>query len=195
MLTLKLATEAVARADARELLRLAAYSESQFVYYANQVPVIFQFVYANNEKNKNLKRVGKSSGFRQGVRNLNFVPAAQHPATPGSREARPARVYYDLGRQQWRSFRKGNLRAISAFWSVAEARFVDTPEAAGIARGKEFDASPDRPAEINETRAARTAKRAEQRKARAGAQQSLRLNDVTDRAARLRARKNSRLTR
>ncbi len=76
MLTLALAAAAVARANPRELLRLAAYSESQFVYYANQVPVIFQFVYADNEENKRKKRVGRSSGFRQGVRNLNFVPAA-----------------------------------------------------------------------------------------------------------------------
>ena len=192
MLTVKLAAAAVARANPRELVRLAAYSESQFVYYANQVPVIFQFVYADNAENKKKKRVGRSSGFRQGVRNLNFVPAAQHPSTPGSREARPARVYYDLGRQQWRSFRKGNLRAISAFWSVALARFVDTPEEAGIERGKEFEAAPDRPAEINEARASRTAKRAEQRKARQAAQQSLRLNDNTARAERIRARKTNR---
>ncbi len=195
MLTLKLAAEAVARANPRELLRLAAYSESQFVYYANQVPVIFQFVYADNAENKRKKRVGKSSGFRQGVRNLNFVPAAQHPATPGSRDARPARVYYDLGRQQWRSFRRGNLRTISAFWSVELGRFVDTPEEAGIARGKEFDAAPDSPAEINEARATRTAKRAEQRKGREQARRSLRLNDVTARAERVRARKTFRSTR
>lgn len=192
MLTLKLATEAVARADARELLRLAAYSESQFVYYANQVPVIFQFVYADNAENRRKKRVGRSSGFRQGVRNLNFVPDAQHPATPGGRDARPARVYYDLGRQQWRSFRKGNLRTISAFWSVAEGRFVDTPEAAGIERGKEFDAAPGQPAAINEARATRTAKRAEQRKSRQSAQRSLRLNDLTARTERVRARKTNR---
>ncbi|HEX8656124.1 MAG TPA: hypothetical protein VF690_01240, partial [Hymenobacter sp.] len=142
MLTLKLAAQVLDRADPRELVRLAAYSEAQFVYYANQVPVIFQFVYANNAENREKKRVGRSSGFRQGVRNLNFVPAAQHPGTPGSRDAGPARIYYDLGRLRWRSFRRGNLRSISAFWSVAEDRFVDTPEAAGILRGQEFDATP-----------------------------------------------------
>jgi hypothetical protein len=189
MLTLALALAAVERGNARELLRLAAYSESQFVYYANQVPVIFQFVYCDNEENKRKGRVGKSSGFRQGVRNLNFVPAAQHPSTPGSRDGRKVRVYYDLGRQRWRSFRKGNLRTISAFWSVAEQRFVDTPEEAGIVRGKEYEAAPSSPAEINPDREARTAKRAAARKEREKQARSLRLNDNSARAARLQARK------
>lgn len=192
MLTLAKIAEAYARGDSKELLRLAAYSESQFLFYTNQVPVIFAFVYADNAKNKELKRVGRSAGFRQGVRNLNFVPAAQHPATPGSRDARPARVYYDLGRQQWRSFRKGNLRSITAFWSVELGRFVDTPEEAGIERGKEFEAAPDRPAEINEARAARTARRAAAKKTRLSAARAGRLNLTAARTARVAARKSIR---
>lgn len=193
MLTLKLAADAIARGNPRELLRLAAYSESQFVYYANQVPVIFLFVYCDNEENKEKKRIGKSSGFRQGVRNLNFVPAAQHPAIPGGRDGRPVRIYYDLGRQKWRSFRRGNLRSISAFWSVAENRFVDTPEEAGIERGKEFDAQPDQPAQINEARAARNVKRAAAKKLRLSATRALRQNDTTDRRERLSLRKLQRI--
>jgi hypothetical protein len=162
MLRAEVARASLRRNRPTELVRLARYSEQQLLYYANQVPVIFAFRYADNAENQRRGRVGGSSGFRQGVRNLNFVPDGQHP----KRRGRPLGLsirYYDMGRQAWRSFRRGNLVSISAFWSVALQRFVDTPEQAGIERGKEFEAAPNAVPQVSEARQARSQAR-QQRK-------------------------------
>ena len=187
MLTLQLVAQVEARGSAAEWLRLAAYSEQQFVYYANQVPVIFAYRLADNPENKRRGIAGRNSGFRQGVRNLNYVPAAKHPAGGGAQPLGSTIRYYDLGRQNWRSYRKGNLLTISAFWSEAEGRFVDTPEEAGIARGVPFQSAPSRGTPVvDEARAARTESRQQQRRSREQDRQQQRTNDRTGRQARRR---------
>ena len=152
---LRLAADAQRRGDKALLVKLAAYSERQLIYYLNQVPVIFQFRLADTADNRRRKRVGRVSGFGQGVRNLNYVPEAQHPATKSSRSTR----YYDLGRQNWRSWKSGNIISVTAFWSEADGAFVDTPELAGITKGKEFSTKPATKPVLNPGRSDRAAKR------------------------------------
>lgn len=190
MLTLQLVAQVEQRADAAEWLRLAAYSEQQFVYYANQVPVIFAYKRANNPENKARGIAGQNSGFRQGVRNLNYVPASAHPASGSAAPVGLTIRYYDKGRQAWRSYRKGNLLTISAFWSEDEQRFVDTPEAAGIVRGVPFASTPrNGAAQRDEARAERSAARQQRQRGREADRQAYRTND---RATRLdRKRQNS----
>jgi hypothetical protein len=193
MLTLRLIEQVATRADAAELVALAAYSEAQFVYYANQVPVIFAYQRADNPENRARGIVGQNSGFRQGVRNLAYVPIGQHPAE-GSMEPLGNTIrYYDLGRQQWRSYRKGNLLTISAFWSEQDQKFVDTPEEAGIARGVPFQSAPrNGAATINEARQARSdARQARQRQREADRQRQR----TTERSARQTRRRQNQLTR
>lgn len=187
MLTLQLVAQVVARGDAAELVRLAAYSEAQFVYYANQVPVIFSFSRADNPENQARGIVGQNSGYRQGVRNLNYVPAAQHPASSEAEPQGQTIRYYDIGRQKWRSYRKGNLLTISAFWSEDEQRFVDTPEQAGIARGVPFQATPrNGAATIDEARQQRSEARKARQRERATERQNQRTNDRARREERRR---------
>jgi hypothetical protein len=188
MLTVQLAAQVVARGDTAEMLRLAAYSESQFVYYANQVPVIFAYKLADNDENRRRGIAGRNSGFRQGVRNLNYVPAGQHPAGGGSAQPLGSTIrYYDKGRQKWRSYRKGNLLTITAFWSEELQTYVDTPEEAGIARGVPFEAAPrgSKP-QVDEARAARSEARAQARRGREADRERFRTNDRTARATRKR---------
>lgn len=187
MLTLQLIQQVAARGDASELLRLAAYSEALFVYYANQVPVIFAYRLAENAANQRRGIAGRNSGFRQGVRNLKYVPAGQHPAGGSEQPLGSTIRYYDLGRQRWRSYRKGNLLTISAFWSEDLQRFVDTPEEAGIARGVPFQSTPRKGAAVvDETREARTQARQQQRRQRDTDRQAHRTNDRTGRQQRSR---------
>ena len=188
MLSVRLVEQVVARGDAAELVRLAAYSEFLFVYYANQVPVIFAYARADNPENEARGIVGQNSGFRQGVRNLNYVPAGQHPAGGGSEQPLGQTIpYYDLGRKQWRAYRKGNLLSISAFWSEDEQAFVDTPELAGIVRGVPFQSAPrNGAASIDEARAARSAARQARQRGRETERQAQRTNDRTLRADRKR---------
>jgi hypothetical protein len=196
MLTLQLVEQVAQRGNAAEWLRLAAYSESQFVYYANQVPVIFAYRLADNPSNKARGIAGRNSGFRQGVRNLNYVPLAKHPAGGGAQPLGSTIRYYDKGRQNWRSYRKGNLLTISAFWSEELQAFVDTPEEAGIARGVPFESSPraGKP-EVDPARAARTESRQQQRRSREQERQAQRTNDRTGRQARRRGNLSLRTAR
>ncbi len=188
MITVQLIAQVVALADAAQLLRLAAYSESQFVYYANQVPVIFAYQLAHNAENERRGIAGRNSGYRQGVRNLNYVPSGQHPAGGGSAQPVGSTIkYYDLGRQKWRSYRKGNLLTISAFWSEELGRFVDTPEEAGITRGVPFQSAPrNGAASIDEARVARSEARQQRRRAREVDRARFRQNDRSSRQARKR---------
>jgi len=196
MLTLQLVAQVEARADAAEWLRLAAYSEALFVYYANQVPVIFAFKRADNEQNRALGIAGQNSGHRQGVRNLNYVPAGQHPAAVSAAPLGGTIRYYDLGRQKWRSYRKGNLISISAFWSEAEQRFVDTPEQAGIAEGEPFQSAPrNGAAQIDEARQARAEARQQRTRERAREREQLRTNDRDRREQRRRDNLSTRSAR
>jgi hypothetical protein len=151
---LKLATQFEAAGQSAQLLKLGQYSEAQLRHYLDQVPCIFGYRYADNPVNRKRKRVGRSSGFRQGVRNPNFIPAEKHAATKGT-----STKYYDLGRQAWRMWRAGHIITVTAFWSVELLQFVDTPEEAGIVGGKPFSAAPAEEPTINTARAARTAKR------------------------------------
>ena len=186
MLTVQLAAQVAARADAAEMLRLAAYSESQFVYYANQAPVIFAYKLADNAENRRRGIAGRNSGFRQGVRNLNYVPAGQHPAGGGSAQPMGSTIkYYDKGRQKWRSYRKGNLLTISAFWSEEAQAFVGTPEEAGLVRGVPFESAPrgSKP-QVDAARAARSDARQVARRAREQERQAYRTNDRARRTSR-----------
>jgi hypothetical protein len=196
MLTVQLVAQVEARADAAEWLRLAAYSEAQFVYYANQVPVIFAYKRANNPDNKARGIAGQNSGFRQGVRNLNYVPASDHPASGSAAPVGLTIRYYDKGRQAWRSYRKGNLLTISAFWSEDEQRFVDTPEEAGIARGVPFESTPrNGAAQRDEGRAERSAARQLRQRGRESERQQQRTNDRTRRQDRRRTNLQTRSAR
>lgn len=187
MLTLRVALQVAGRGDRAELLRLAAYSEEQFVYYTNQVPVIFAYARADNQENRRRGIVGQNSGFRQGVRNLNYVPVANHPATTSEQPTGFTIRYFDLGRQAWRSYRTGNLITISAFWSESEGQFVDTPELAGIVRGKPFESSPGSgAAQRNEERAARSAARQSRQRQRETERQNQRTNERQNRLDRKR---------
>lgn len=151
----KLAVLAEKRQDKRLYAKLAKFSEALLLFYLNQVPCIFQYRLANTPDNKRRKRAGKMSGYRQGVRNLNYVPKTQHPATKSSGSTR----YYDLGRQDWRAWASGNIVSVTAFWSEADQAFVDTPELAGIVAGKPYTSKPATKPELNPGRAARNAKR------------------------------------
>lgn len=120
-------------------LTLAAYNWQQFVYYANRVPVIFSATYADTEENRAAGRVGKSHGFRQGVRNLAFVPQEYHPASPQAAPGPNGPVrYFWLTRNKWRAFRQGNLTSITAWWSVKQGRYVGTPQEAEVDAFPEF---------------------------------------------------------
>jgi hypothetical protein len=187
MLTVHLIEQVEARGDVAELVRLAAYSESLFVDYTNQVPVIFAYKRADNEENQRRGIVGQNSGYRQGVRNQNYVPAEHHAGTASAEPVGSTITYYDLGRQAWRSYRRGNLISISAFWSEELQQFVDTPEEAGITRGLPFQASPQnsRPA-VDEARASRTAGREAGRRQREAERQNYRTNDRSAREERRR---------
>lgn len=136
------------------MLKLAKYSEELLLYYLNQVPCIFAYRLADTESNRKRGIVGQNSGFRQGVRNPNFIPSGKQAKRKGNTTR-----YYDLGREAWRSWRRGNVISVTAFWSVELEKFVDTPEEAGIVRGKEFDAKPKREPKTNPAREARNAKR------------------------------------
>jgi hypothetical protein len=159
---LQLAAHYEKTGNAALLLKLAAYSEELLIYYLNQVPCIFAFRLADNEANKKRGRVGKNSGFRQGVRNPNFIPDGSQAKTKNANSTR----YYDLGKQHWRSWKRGNIISVTAFWSVAENKFVDTPEEAGIVAGKAFKAAPKEKPTLNPERASRTAKRETQKRER-----------------------------
>jgi hypothetical protein len=152
----RLAKAAAKRGDKVLLAKLAKYSEQLLIFYLNQVPCIFQFQLADTPDNRRRKRVGRMSGFRQGVRNLNYVPEDKHPA---SQSTRRSTRYYDLGRQDWRSWQSGKIVSVTAFWSEADGAFVDTPELAGIVKGKEFTSKPASKPQLNPGRAARNAKR------------------------------------
>lgn len=168
-------------------LKLAAYTADRFVYYANRVPVIFSATYADTPENVAAKRVGKSHGFRQGVRSLAFVPSEYHPANP-TREPGPNGPvrYFWLTRNRWRAFRAGNLTSISAWWSPAEGRFVDTPELAGVDAFPEFAALPaitapraDTVARRNEAADRRRRFTQEQRQRADSARNQTRINRLT----------------
>ncbi len=156
--------QAVATGTRRLAVALARYSEEQFLYYAALVPVIFQFTYADTPANQKRKRVGRVSGFRQGVRNLVFVPTNKQPDSP--QERRKQVTYYDMGRANWRAFRRGNFINISAFWSESEGRFVDTPELAGITPGADFTPARESTPATDGTRETRTAAREAAKKQR-----------------------------
>lgn len=151
---LELARHYEKRSNTALLVRLAKYSERLLLDYLDQVPCIFAYRLADNEENQKRGRVGRLSGFRQGVRNPAFIPAALH-AKSTSRSTK----YYDLGRQAWRSWRRGAIVSVTAFWSVERQQFVDTPEEAGIVAGKPFAAAPKEKPTVSQARAARTAKR------------------------------------
>lgn len=197
MLSLRLIAQVEQRADPAEWLRLAAYSEALFVYYANQVPVIFAFKLADNAENKRRGIAGRNSGFRQGVRNLNYVPEGQHPAGGGSAQPLGSTIkYYDKGRQKWRSYRKGNLLSISAFWSEDEQKFVDTPEEAGIIAGVPFESAPrNGKATIDVARQERSEARQVVRRQREADRQQQRTNDRSRRADRRRTNQVTRSAR
>ncbi len=151
---LQLASHYEKRGNAALLLKLAQYSESLLLDYLDQVPCIFAYRLADTEENQKRGRVGRLSGFRQGVRNPNFIPATLQ-ATTTSRSTK----YYDLGRQAWRSWRRGAIVSVTAFWSVELGEFVDTPEEAGITAGKPFAAAPKEKPAVSAERKQRTAKR------------------------------------
>lgn len=151
---LELASHYEKRANAALLVRLAKYSEQLLLDYLDQVPCIFAYRLADNEENQKRGRVGRLSGFRQGVRNPAFIPAGLQAKTPGR-----STKYYDLGRQAWRSWRRGAIVSVTAFWSAEQQQFVDTPEQAGIVAGKPFAAVPKENPTVSAARKQRTAKR------------------------------------
>lgn len=151
---LQLAGKLEAAGQTARLAKLGAYSEAELRKYLDIAPVIFAYRLANNPENKRRGRVGRNSGFRQGVRNPEFIPAAKQAKTKGN-----STRYYDLGRQAWRSWRAGNVVSVTAFWSVFEGAFVDSPEAAGIAGQKPFGVIPMTEPVIDEAKQQRTASR------------------------------------
>jgi hypothetical protein len=151
---LELASHYEKRAHTALLVKLAKYSEQLLLDYLDQVPCVFAYRLADTEENQKRGRVGRLSGFRQGVRNPAFIPASLQ-AKSTSRSSK----YYDLGRQAWRSWRRGAIVSVTAFWSVERQEFVDTPEQAGITAGKPFAAAPKEKPVVSAERKQRTAKR------------------------------------
>ncbi|TGE08250.1 hypothetical protein [Hymenobacter fodinae] len=153
-LLLRLADYYERRENEQKLLQLAKYSEKLLLYYLNQVPCVFAYRLADTPENRKRGRAGQLSGYRTGVRNPNFIPASKQAKTNGF-----GTRYYDEGRQNWRSWRSGNLVTVTAFWSVEQQRFVETPEEAGIVAGVEFKAKPLREPVVSQAKADRIAKR------------------------------------
>lgn len=151
---LQLANKLEAAGQMARLAKLGAYSEAELRKYLDLVPCIFAYRRADNDANRRSGRVGRNSGFRQGVRNPAFIPAEKQAKTKGN-----STRYYDLGRQAWRSWRAGNVVSVTAFWSVFGNEYVDTPEAAGLQGQKPFGPVPMTEPQLNPERAARTAPR------------------------------------
>lgn len=158
---LKLAGKLEATGQTARLAKLGAYSEAELRKYLDIAPVIFAYRLADNEANRKRGRAGRNSGFRQGVRNPEFIPAGKQARTKGT-----STRYYDLGRQAWRSWRSGNVVSVTAFWSVFENAFVDSPEAAGVAGQKPFGVVPMTEPVIDKEKEKRTAKREATKRAR-----------------------------
>ncbi|MDO7846488.1 hypothetical protein Q5H92_08975 [Hymenobacter sp. M29] len=151
---LQLANKLEAAGQTARLAKLGAYSEAELRTYLDLVPCIFAYRRADNEANRRSGRVGRNSGFRQGVRNPAFIPAEKQAKTKSN-----STRYYDLGRQDWRSWRAGNVVSVTAFWSVFGNEYVDTPEAAGLQGQKPFGIVPMTEPKLDPARAARTAGR------------------------------------
>ncbi len=151
---LRLANKLAASGQTARLAKLGAYSEAELRKYLDVAPCIFAYRLADNPENERRGRAGRNSGFRQGVRNPEFIPAGKQAKTKST-----STRYYDLGRQAWRSWRAGNVVSVTAFWSVFENAYVDTPEAAGLQGQKPFGVVPMTEPKIDDARAKRTEKR------------------------------------
>ena len=151
---LRLANKLEAAGQTARLAKLGSYSETELRKYLDIAPCIFAYRLADNPANKRRGRAGRNSGFRQGVRNPAFIPTAKQAKTTGT-----STRYYDLGRQAWRMWRRGNVVSVTAFWSVFDGAFVDSPEAAGLAGQKPFGVIPMSEPVIDEAKAKRTAAR------------------------------------
>lgn len=126
----KLISVTLAKKDGRANVRLQKYLLKDFEYYSLLTKVIFMFKYADYEENRTRGRANRPAGFREGTRNFSYIPANKIPR----KRKRPDHLirYYDIGRSNWRSFRKSNYLVISAFWSASAGKYVDTPEEAGF---------------------------------------------------------------
>ena len=120
-----------------------------FNFWSRKTWVRFVFVYADNEENKRLGRVGQESGTRYGTRNLDLVPTSKKPKkrNPSYKTIR----YFDTGRStpntgknsairdasgkytknvgqaingSWRSFRPGLITIMTGIWSFERGKFV-----------------------------------------------------------------------
>lgn len=151
---LRLANKLEATGQTVRLAKLGSYSESELRKYLDIAPVIFAYRLASNDENKRRGRVGRSSGFRQGVRNPEFIPAGKQARTKSN-----STRYYDLTKQAWRMWKPGNVVSVTAFWSVFEGAFVDSPEAAGLAGQKPFGVVPMSEPVYDAARADRSAAR------------------------------------
>lgn len=133
-------------AEEQQQFALAAIDD--FYLWSRRTWVRFVYVYADNEENKRLGRVGQSTGIRYGTRNLDLIPTNKKPkkrnpsmrsiryfdtgrSTPGSKNTaiRDASGKYTKNVNQaingvWRSFRPGLVTVMTGVWSFELGKFV-----------------------------------------------------------------------
>lgn len=131
-----------------ERLQIELAAIDDFYFWSRKTWVRFVYVYANNEENKRLGRVGQESGTRYGTRNLDLIPASKKPRVR-NKSTKTIR-YFDTGRSSpgakntairdasgrytknvgqaingsWRSFRPGLVVMITGIWSFERGKFV-----------------------------------------------------------------------
>lgn len=105
---------------------MAKYSLKEWTIATRQTNVTFYYTLIG----QNVRKQKGNSGFRRGTRNLELVPASQHPVNRIHRLS--TRRYYDQGRRGWRSFRANKFGNMTSFWNRSTSEWVDTPKEAGI---------------------------------------------------------------
>lgn len=133
--------------DEREIKRVELLAQSTFDTWSKITWVKFTFVYANNELNRRVGRVGQAAGTRIGTRNLSLIPEGD---TPNSRNpSTKTKRYYDITRAnasvvggissggltgtitgnepqpgQWRSFRPSTFTIMTEVWSFEKKAWI-----------------------------------------------------------------------
>ncbi|TXK23322.1 hypothetical protein FVR03_22755 [Pontibacter qinzhouensis] len=128
-------------ADEKQKFTLAAIDD--WYFWSRVSWVRFVYVYADNEENRRLGRVGQSTGTRYGTRNLDLIPSHKKPKQrnrstktiryfdTGKSKIRDASGRYTTNKNQaingnWRSFRPGLVTIMTGIWSFERGKFVSS---------------------------------------------------------------------